>query len=82
LNIYPLLYGLSFQEVFDIYEYKFLEINSKLGVSTHFEGYEEIINKQALEGWRFVTAMPTKTQGLQGITALSLVFEKAVSTSK
>lgn len=65
-----------------MYKYKFLEINSKLGVSTYFQGYEEVIEKQALEGWRFVTAIPTKTQGLQGITVLSLVFEKKVSESK
>ena len=59
-----------------MYEYKFIEVNSKLGLSTYFEGYEDIIENQALEGWRFVTAIPTKTQGLQGIIVLSLVFEK------
>ena len=59
-----------------MYQYKFIEINSKLGVSSYFEGFEELIKEQALEGWRFVTAIPAKSQGLAAISVLSLVFEK------
>lgn len=61
-----------------MYQYKFLEIKSKMGVSSpsYFKGFEEIIEKQASEGWRFVTTIPVESRGMQGITTLSLVFEK------
>lgn len=65
-----------------MYEYKFVEINSKLRLSSYFDGYEEIIHEHASQGWRFVTAIPAKSQGLEGITLLSLVFEKIVSNKK
>jgi len=62
----------------DMYEYKFVEIKSKLGISSGFKEYEDIVKKHALEGWRFVTVIPVQTRGLEGVTVLSLVFEKTI----
>ena len=65
-----------------MYEYKFLEVTAKTGITFYFEGFEEIIKEQALEGWRFVTSIPSQSKGMGWISSLSLVFEKTVSTSK
>ncbi len=59
-----------------MYQYKFLEIRTKIGLTFHFEGFKELIEEHALEGWRFVTAIPVESQGAGWISALSLVFEK------
>lgn len=60
-----------------MYKYKFVEIKSNTGISFYFEGFEDIINEQALDGWRFVTAIPVKSQGTGWISTLSLVFEQS-----
>lgn len=46
-----------------MYQYKFVEVKASTGLAFYFEGFEEIIEKNALDGWRFVTAIPAKSQG-------------------
>lgn len=59
-----------------MYQYKFVEIRAKLLITFHFKGFQELIEEHALEGWRFVTAIPVESQGAGSISVLSLVFEK------
>lgn len=61
-----------------MYRYKFIELEAKTGLSFYFEGYEDIIEENAADGWRFVTSIPTKTQGTGLLSTLSLVFEKNI----
>lgn len=59
-----------------MYEYKYIEIKARMGFSSHFKGFEEIIDEEALRGWRFVATIPVKSYGQMGVTVLSLVFER------
>lgn len=59
-----------------MYQYKFLEIKAKVKIGFHFEGFKELIEEHASNGWRFVTAIPVESQGTGWISVLSLVFEK------
>ena len=59
-----------------MYEYKFIEIKSTSIMTIHFEEYQDIINEEAKNGWRFVNSLPVKIGGYGAITTLSLVFER------
>ena len=59
-----------------MYEYKFIEIKSTSIMTIHFEEYQDIINEEAKNGWRFVNALPVKIGGYGAITTLGLVFER------
>lgn len=40
------------------------------------EEYKDIINKRALDGWRYVGFIPTKQRGTGHIEEIDLIFEK------
>ena len=40
------------------------------------EDYKDIINKRALDGWRYIGFIPTKQRGTGHIEEIDLIFEK------
>lgn len=42
------------------------------------QGYREVIERKAAQGWRFVAAVPTKQRGTGHTQEMDLVFEKEV----
>ena len=40
------------------------------------EDYKDIINKRAIDGWRYVGFIPTKQRGTGHIEEIDLIFEK------
>lgn len=61
------------------YQYKTVEIEMKasglLGITRTTEGFEEVLNSEGGNGWRYVDAVPqTAVQGR--VTRLKLVFER------
>ena len=40
------------------------------------EEYKDIINKRALDGWRYIGFIPTKQRGTRHIEEIDLIFEK------
>ena len=65
-----------------MYIYEYERISSGLtgwGLSANkyeTEGYIEIINKRATEGWRYVGFIPALQRGTGHIEAMDLVFER------
>lgn len=65
-----------------MYIYEYERISSGLtgwglsGNKYETEGYIEIINKRATEGWRYVGFIPALQRGTGHIEAMDLVFER------
>lgn len=65
-----------------MYIYEYERISSGLtgwglsGNKYETEGYIEIINKRATEGWRYVGFIPALQRGTGHIQAMDLVFER------
>ena len=65
------------------YEYETVEFELDgwgLGAGNVYsiDDYRKIIDERASEGWRFVTAIPTKQRGTGHTQELDLVFEKEI----
>ena len=54
------------------------EIKSKLDMfyQNYAPRYQEIIDKRAKQGWRYIGYIPTKQRGTGHIQELDLIFEK------
>ena len=62
------------------YEYKFMKIEMKCGfwTDTPKQEYQEIINKHASDGWRFVQIFAPATAGYGSAAYFELIFERPV----
>ena len=67
-----------------MWEYDFVTIETEHGTGWNLfegiqidtQGHRELIARKALEGWRFVAAIPTRQHATGQIDALDLVFER------
>jgi len=68
------------EEVVGMYEYKFVKIPFKKLSGNPSEDYQEVINGQAKEGWRFVQIFSPDlaTSGVAVGTYYELIFERLV----
>ncbi len=58
--------------------YKYILVEAQNETMFNSSDYEEIINKYAQAGWRFVSAIPKSFTGHGVIKKFDLVFEKEV----
>ncbi|MGG7142446.1 DUF4177 domain-containing protein [Clostridium nigeriense] len=56
--------------------YKYLFIECKVGGYFGKEDHREIIARNAVDGWRFVTAIPKSNGSYGQVDSVDLVFEK------
>jgi len=63
-----------------MYEYKFVKVELKSGLITNKpkNDYQEIINKHAKEGWRFIQIFAPGTSGYGSASYFELIFEKEI----
>ena len=62
-----------------MYEYKYENVSYRPGFAKNtLQNHRDIINNLAMDGWRFVCAIPTRNQGYGAISELDLVFEKEI----
>lgn len=56
--------------------YQYIYVECHLESTFQNDNHREIINKYSLEGWRFVTVIPTRAGGYGQLTTYDLVFER------
>ena len=62
-----------------MFEYKYENLEFRDGFAKNtLEGHRQIIDANAKNGWRFVTAIPTKNKGYGIISEVDLVFEREI----
>ena len=67
-----------------MYTYEYERINSNYsfgfaGTEVRVTGYQEVIDRRAKEGWRYVGFLPAgQLRGSGFISAMDLIFEKEV----
>jgi len=62
-----------------MYEYKYENVSYRPGFANNtLLNHREIIDNLAKDGWRFVSAIPTKNKGYGMISELDLVFEREI----
>ncbi|MDE6922447.1 MAG: DUF4177 domain-containing protein [Oscillospiraceae bacterium] len=60
-----------------MYEYKYVSVEREGWIFAGFQGYREVIDREAADGWRFVSWMPLDvTSG--AMTKIDLIFEREV----
>lgn len=72
------------------FKYEYVKVRNSFNGIGLFNGnlydmdvdYQEIINKRALDGWRYVGFIPTVQRGTGHIQEMDLVFEKEEKTTK
>ena len=62
-----------------MYKYKYVAIEYQWGFTNYsIEEHRAVIDEHAENGWRFVSAIPTKSRGYGIVVRLDLVFEKDI----
>ena len=62
-----------------MYQYIFIEMRGESKFNKYvFDESQDVIEKQAKEGWRFVGMIPKQIVGYGALRVMDLVFEKLV----
>ncbi|MFS0560726.1 DUF4177 domain-containing protein [Terribacillus sp. 179-K 1B1 HS] len=59
-----------------MFEYKFVKVELGTWNSKPKEDYQDIINKHAASGWRFIQIFAPSTKGYGSAAYFELIFEK------
>ena len=60
-----------------MYQYKYVSVDREGWIFSGFQGYQEVIDSHAAEGWRYVGWVPVEiTSG--AMTRMDLIFEREV----